>query len=105
MNPVLKAGQFRARFAATRVLSELSFSVNKGESLAIIGPNGAGKTLLLRAPTGSISFSGTVQQAGGTQIGYVPQKLYRDRDIAIAGCDFLQARVAAAATTNQCAAQ
>jgi zinc transport system ATP-binding protein len=96
MNPVLKVDQLSVQFDATRVLSELSFSVNKGESLAIIGPNGAGKTVLLRALIGSIPFSGTVQWAAGTQIGYVPQKLDLDRDIPITGFDFLRARVALA---------
>ena len=31
MNPVLKVDQLSVQFDATRVLSELSFSVNKGE--------------------------------------------------------------------------
>ncbi|MFV1873419.1 MAG: ABC transporter ATP-binding protein [Oleiphilus sp.] len=30
-----------------RVLSDLTFSINKGESLAIVGPSGSGKTTLL----------------------------------------------------------
>ena len=29
------------------VLSDLTFSINKGESLAIVGPSGSGKTTLL----------------------------------------------------------
>ena len=96
MDPILKVDKLAVRFETTRVLNDLSFSVNRGELLAIIGPNGAGKTVLLRTLVGSIPFSGTVEWAPGTRIGYVPQKLDLDRDIPITGFDFLQARVALA---------
>ncbi len=96
MNPILKVDQLSVQVDENRVLTGLSFSVIKGESLAIIGPNGAGKTVLLRTLIGSIPFSGTVEWAPGTCIGYVPQKLDLDRNIPITGFDFLQARAALA---------
>jgi len=96
MNLVLKVENLAVQFEAMRVINDLSFSVNKGELLAIIGPNGAGKTVLLRTLIGSIPFSGTVEWAPGSRIGYVPQKLDLDRDIPITGLDFLRARVALA---------
>ena len=96
MNPALKVEKLAVQFEAARILNDLTFSVNKGDLLAIIGPNGAGKTVLLRALIGSIPFSGTVEWAPGTRLGYVPQKLDLDRDIPITGLDFLRARVALA---------
>ena len=96
MSLVLKVEKLAVHFETTRVFKDLSFSVNKGELLAIIGPNGAGKTVLLRTLIGSIPFSGSVQWAPETRIGYVPQKLDLERDIPITGLDFLQARVALA---------
>lgn len=75
-----------------RVLRDLSFSVGRGESLAIIGPNGAGKTVLFRALIGALPSTGTIAWAPGTSIGYVPQKLDIERDLPITARDLLAAR-------------
>ena len=39
-------------FGRMRALSEVSFSVRKGEILGLIGPNGAGKTTLFECLAG-----------------------------------------------------
>jgi zinc transport system ATP-binding protein len=84
------------RFGNTSVLTDLTFRVCRGASLAIIGPNGAGKTVLFRALIGAIPFHGRVEWAPGTRIGYLPQKLDLKRDVPITGLDFLRARAALA---------
>ena len=52
-------------FGGVRANEDVSFTLERGELLALIGPNGAGKSTLfnmingqLRADTGSISFEG-----------------------------------------------
>jgi len=82
------------------VLRDLSFTVERGTSLAILGPNGAGKTVLFRALVGATPFDGTVHWAAGTRIGYVPQKLDLERDIPITGLEFLTARTTLARGTR-----
>lgn len=79
-------------FERTRVLDDLTFRVEIGSSLAIIGPNGSGKTVLLKALIGAIPAQGTIRWAPGTKIGYVPQKLDLERDLPLAGLDFLHAK-------------
>ncbi len=93
---VLVVRHLSVHFGDRRVLTDLSFEVARGGSLAIIGPNGAGKTVLFRALIGSLPFEGEVRWAPGTRIGYVPQKLDLERDVPITGRDFLRARAALA---------
>lgn len=98
MEPILEVSHLSVRFGNVAILSDVSFRVSKGDSLAIIGPNGAGKTVLLRALIGSIPFEGNLRWAAGVRIGYVPQKLGLERDIPLTGTDFLRARTALAGT-------
>lgn len=61
------------------LLSGVSFTVRKGEALAVIGPNGAGKTLLFKALLGLVPFRGTIAWQAGLRIGYVAQKFPLDK--------------------------
>jgi zinc transport system ATP-binding protein len=92
LDHILEVDRLSVRFGSVEVLTELSFSVAKGSSLAVIGPNGGGKTVLFQALIGSIPAAGTIRWAPNVQIGYVPQKLDLERDVPITGMDFLQAR-------------
>lgn len=46
--PVLEVLNIEKHFGSTRVLEDISFSLEKGQALAIIGSSGSGKTTLLR---------------------------------------------------------
>lgn len=60
------------RFGARTIFSDLSFAVQKGETLAILGPNGRGKTTLLKSLLGSQRLV-RGQREVPRLIGYVPQ--------------------------------
>ena len=45
---LLKVENIQKSFGKTQVLRDISFSLEKGEVLAIIGSSGSGKTTLLR---------------------------------------------------------
>lgn len=93
---VLEVSHLSIRFGRFSVLSDVSFRVPTGTTLAVIGPNGSGKTVLFKALIGAIRCEGDIRWQPGTRIGYVPQKLDLERDVPITGVDFLRARAALA---------
>ena len=65
--PVLDVQHIEKHFGSTRVLEDISFSLEKGQALAIIGSSGSGKTTLLRClnflekpDQGTIAVNGSV---------------------------------------------
>ncbi len=46
--PILEVNHIEKHFGATQVLTDISFSLEKGQALSIIGSSGSGKTTLLR---------------------------------------------------------
>lgn len=93
---MLDVRSLTVRFGRNTVISDLSFQVTAGSTLAVIGPNGSGKTVLFKALIGALPYQGTIRWAAGTRIGYVPQKLDLERDLPITGMDFLRAKASAA---------
>ena len=79
------------------VLSNLSFTIEKGDYLVILGENGAGKSTLLKTMLGLIKpikgkivFDAEVKK---TEIGYLPQQTVVQRDfpasvweVVLSGC-------------------
>jgi cobalamin transport system ATP-binding protein len=57
----LNLEQVSVTLGGSRVLSELSAEVERGEWVALIGPNGAGKTTALRAIAGLVHYEGHVR--------------------------------------------
>ena len=54
------------------IFSDINFSVDAGEILAILGPNGAGKTTLLRCITGMLRWRGGQSLLDGQPIHAMP---------------------------------
>jgi zinc/manganese transport system ATP-binding protein len=87
MFPLLELDGVGVRLGGRQVLSDVSFTVGKGEFAAIIGPNGAGKTTLIRAILGLRPTSAGRVSKGDATIGYVPQKIVIDSDIPMRARD------------------
>ncbi|MEX2542847.1 MAG: ABC transporter ATP-binding protein [Trueperaceae bacterium] len=63
-------------FGGLRAISDLSFSVEKGEIVSVIGPNGAGKTTLFNLITGVYRPDrGGIDFEGRTLVGNSPDKI------------------------------
>jgi zinc transport system ATP-binding protein len=95
VDTLLEVDRLAIRFGAATILKDVSFRIERGESVAVIGPNGSGKTALFRALIGAVPSQGLLRWAPGIRFGYVPQKVDLARDLPITGIDFLRARGAA----------
>lgn len=74
---ILDIEKLSVSYDNNEVLSDISFSLEKNDYLAIVGENGSGKSTLVKAilgllkhKTGSINFSGIKKN----EIGYLPQQ-------------------------------
>ncbi len=71
MEPVIVVQHLSKSFGTTEVIKDISFTVNRGEVLAVIGPSGSGKSTLLRAIT-------HLEEADGGSIGICGQDMLSD---------------------------
>lgn len=81
-------------YEGTKVLTDVTFSLAKGEFLGIIGPNGGGKTTLLKLMLGilkpgrgRIRILGQEPNAASHRMGYVPQNMDFNRGFPISVMD------------------
>ena len=76
-----------------QVLENISFSVNRGETVTLIGPNGAGKSTLMKISLGILEVSsGEVHRSKSISVGYMPQKVMIDDVLPLSVRDFLYLR-------------
>jgi len=74
----LTVDKLQIEYSGDKIISDLSFTVNKGEILIILGPNGAGKTTLLRALQGLLPYEGSVTW-NAQKISYLPPQEFLQR--------------------------
>lgn len=73
MSELIKVENLSFSYGKGLALSDVSFSVNEGDFVALVGPNGSGKTTLVKILLGLLKpLSGTYEVKDG--VGYVPQK-------------------------------
>lgn len=78
--PLLVMDHVSVRYETGTVLDNISFSLSKGDGIALVGPNGAGKTTLFKVIAGLLDPEDGVVQVSGiepgghTCIAYVPQR-------------------------------
>jgi branched-chain amino acid transport system ATP-binding protein len=61
---LLELDRVGARYGPVQALHDVSLTVREGEVVAVLGANGAGKTTTLRAISGTVSRSGTIELDG-----------------------------------------
>jgi ATP-binding cassette subfamily F protein 3 len=75
-NDVLKAKEIAVSYdGETPIISNVSFSINRGDSIALVGPNGIGKSTLLKTIIQKMtSFHGAFEIGSGVKVGYYDQE-------------------------------
>jgi iron complex transport system ATP-binding protein len=75
MKPAIETQRISFAYGRRTVLDGLSFSVERGEMIAVLGPNGSGKTTLLKILSGVLSPKGEVKLNGKTVESYARREL------------------------------
>ena len=94
MNNVVEASHLVKSFGEVHAVSDVTFSVERGEIFGLLGPNGAGKTTTIRLVLDLFKpDSGTVSVLGGpmtedkkNRIGYMPEERGLYQDIQLEKC-------------------
>ncbi len=76
MKTLLELDSVAARYGPVQALHDVSLVINEGEVVSVLGANGAGKTTTLRAISGTVSRSGTIE-LGGKQLKGGPEAAAR----------------------------
>ena len=64
MTVLLELDQVEAHYGPVQALRDVSLTVSEGEVVAVLGANGAGKTTTLRAISGTVARSGSIELDG-----------------------------------------
>src|SRR3989344_467219 len=83
-SPILKVDHLGVKLDGQVILHDISFDLNRDDTVAIVGPNGAGKSVLFRALLGLISWAKDIK------INYIPQRFTIDRDFPLTVREFLK---------------
>jgi ATP-binding cassette subfamily F protein 3 len=98
---MLQAKHIEKSYGSLTVLADVSFSITRGQKVALVGDNGTGKTTILKIIAGLVEpDAGEIKLAKNTCIGYLPQdtSLSGDETISaylrrIAGVDVLEQKL------------
>ena len=74
---LLRTEELSAGYGPVSVLHDLNLEVHEGEIVVMLGANGAGKTTTMRAVSGTIHRSGTVEFAGHSIQRSSPEAIVR----------------------------
>lgn len=81
---MITADALSVQFGGTTLFSDVSFSINETDKIALMGKNGAGKSTLLKILAGvNKPSSGNVSAPKGTVIAYLPQHLLTEDNATV----------------------
>jgi zinc/manganese transport system ATP-binding protein len=95
--PMVELREAAVQLGTRTLWSELTFTVDSGEFLAVLGPNGVGKTTLLKVllglvpvSSGAVLVNGAAPRRGNDEVGYIPQQRAFDQNLPIRARDLVR---------------
>lgn len=92
--PVIQCDHLFFSYGELPILTDVSFTVQQLDAIALVGPNGGGKSTLLKLILGLLTpASGTIRVLGNTphlarpKVGYMPQYLQYDPSFPVSVMD------------------
>ena len=92
--PAIQCERLSFSYGDVPILTNVSFSIQKLDAVALVGPNGGGKSTLLKLilglltpQSGTIQVLGTTPQQARKKIGYMPQYLQYDPSFPVSVMD------------------
>ncbi|MFD1293824.1 ABC-F family ATP-binding cassette domain-containing protein [Lutibacter holmesii] len=81
---MITVNDISVQFGGTTLFSNVSFSINENDKIALMGKNGAGKSTLLKIVAGvQKASSGNISSPSDTKIAYLPQHLLTQDDSTV----------------------
>lgn len=83
-NTMITIDALSVQFGGTTLFSDVSFSINETDKIALMGKNGAGKSTLLKIIAGvNKPSTGNISAPKGTVIAYLPQHLLTEDNATV----------------------
>lgn len=89
---ILKADNISVKIGNRTVLDRVSFTIGKGDQLAITGPSGSGKTVLLRAIAERQFHTGVIEKGGGHKKVVLIEQQHRFKNLSNTSTFYYQQR-------------
>lgn len=93
-SPVIQCEQVSFSYGEIPILTDVSFTIQRLDAIALVGPNGGGKSTLLKLllglltpQSGVIRVLGTTPHQARPRIGYMPQHLQYDPSFPVSVMD------------------
>lgn len=81
---MISVDQIAVEFSGKTLFSDVSFSINEDDKIALMGKNGAGKSTMMKIIAGETKPNkGGIRTPQGTKIAYLPQHLLTDDDCTV----------------------
>lgn len=81
---MLRVSSVSKSFGDNTILDTISFTLGRGQKVALVGPNGCGKSTLLKLIAGRLEpDSGSIEITGRVKVGYLSQRIESNEIISV----------------------